>query len=84
MSLEKTLLDAGAECVAGNLVLKHKVMGSYTDGAFVASEDGLEFAETAPVAAKPVATGKGKQSKAAKPADESNTDQHDLDDMLGE
>ena len=83
MSLEKTLLDAGAECVAGNLVLKHKVMGSYTDGAFVASEDGLEFAETAPVA-KAVVTGKGKQAKNARHADDSNTDQHDLEDMLGD
>ena len=86
MSLEKTLIAAGADCVAGRLILKHKVMGSYVDGAFVASEDGLEFAETAP-AVKPIVVAvvaKGKHAKAAKHADESNADQHDLEDMLGE
>ena len=84
MSLEKTLIAAGAHCVAGHLILNHKVLGSYIDGAFVASEHGLEFAETLPVAAKPVAPAKGKHSKAAKHADESNGDLHDLEDMLGD
>ena len=84
MSLEKTLIAAGAHCVAGHLILERKVMGSYTDGAFVASEDGLEFAETMPAATKPAAHAKGKQAKAAKHADESNGDQHDLEDMLND
>ena len=87
MSLEKTLIAAGADCVAGHLILDRKVMGSYVDGAFVASEDGLDFVEPEAKAAKPAApvlTFKGKQSKAAKHADDSNADQHDLEDMLGE
>ena len=86
MSLEKTLKAAGADCVAGHLVLNHKVMGSYIDGAFVATEHGLEFAEPTPVAKPVVAVvaGKGKHAKATKHADESSDDQHDLDDMLGE
>ena len=84
MSLEKTIIAAGADCVAGNLILNHKVLGSYIDGAFVASEHGLEFAETVPAATKPAAPAKGKQAKTAKHADESNGDQHDLEDMLND
>ena len=84
MSLEKTLIAAGADCVAGNLVLKNKVMGSYTDGAFVPSEDGLAFVEDVPVAKPVLVAVKGKHAKGTKHADESNADQLDLEDMLGE
>lgn len=83
MSLEKTILAAGAECVAGHLVLKHKVLGSYIEGAFVPSAHGLEFVAVEPEPVAPAPAVKSKPAKAVKPADES-ADLTELEDMLGE
>lgn len=82
MGLEKTLLDAGAHCVAGLLVLNHKVMGSYMLGVFVASEHGLAFAAPVPVPAVKAAT--SKPAKAAKAVADVSENLHELEDMLGE
>ena len=78
--LEKSLVDAGAECVAGDLILNRVVMGRYRGGQFYPTDEGLMHtelpAQASPVAKEKVAglphapKGKGKgKGKADKPAD---------------
>lgn len=38
---EKKLIDLGAECVTGDLILNQKTVGRYRHGSFLISDDGL-------------------------------------------
>lgn len=43
MTNEQKLLALGAECVGGDLILHHKVLGRYRNGDFFITEDGLKM-----------------------------------------
>lgn len=45
MSIEQTLVAAGAKCVAGDLILKHDTLGHYRNGEFQPSLSGLALFE---------------------------------------
>lgn len=53
MSNLDRLLERGAQAVGGDLILRHKVMGSFRNGDFYCSEDGLLELEVEEVVAKP-------------------------------
>lgn len=38
---EQKLIDLGAECVTGDLILNQKTVGRYRHGSFLISDDGL-------------------------------------------
>ena len=40
---EKKLIDLGAECVCGDLILGHKTVGEYRDGSFRLTDDGRKL-----------------------------------------
>ena len=42
MTNEKQLIARGADCVAGHLILRRKSMGTYLNGDFIISSDGLD------------------------------------------
>lgn len=44
-SVEQFLRDAGAQCVAGDLILDRKIVGQYRGGAFVATLEGIAIVE---------------------------------------
>jgi hypothetical protein len=41
LNVEQILVGAGAQCVGGDLILGHKVVGNYRDGMFSATLDGM-------------------------------------------
>lgn len=45
MSIEQKLIDQGASCVAGQLLMKHTVLGNFRNGVFIPTDDGLRMAE---------------------------------------
>jgi hypothetical protein len=45
LSIEKTLVELGGRCVAGDLILNHQVLGSYRNGQFEASLAGIAMVE---------------------------------------
>jgi hypothetical protein len=47
LSIEKTLVELGGRCVAGDLILNHQVLGSYRNGEFQASLAGIAMVEDA-------------------------------------
>lgn len=40
---EKKLIDLGAECVCGDLILDQKTVGEYRDGSFRMTDDGRKL-----------------------------------------
>lgn len=47
MSIEQTLIDMGADCVCGDLILNRRVVGQYRHGLFEATLDGVAMLEQA-------------------------------------
>lgn len=95
MSNDKKLIERGAQSVAGNLLLRNKIVGLYNNGDFSITEDGLSELEVVDVEAKPVkpaAPPKAPKAPSKKAAvDEAlpaHSDELDadtsLDDLLGE
>ena len=73
---EKVLIERGAECVAGDLILNRRVVGQYRHGQFILTPDGadevnnvVEVRATSAAADAPKAPKSSKAAKAAKGAD---------------
>lgn len=49
MATEKELIAAGADCVCGDLVLNHVVVGRYRDGSFYPTDEGMSMQVAAPM-----------------------------------
>jgi len=85
MSNADKLIAAGAQCVGGDLIWKHKVMGSFRNGDFQITEDGkavldMDITDVEVKEPKKPAAKKAKVVDAVetgKPADE-----FDLDSLL--
>ena len=65
---EKTLIERGAECVAGDLILNRKVVGRYRNGQFILTPEGVEEIENVVVAGAPAAAAAPAQTRAARGA----------------
>lgn len=83
MTNEEQLIERGAVCVAGHLILRRKSMGGYLNGAFIIGADGLEELEVEEVEVREVKqVVKPKKASAKAPADPMAADE--LADLLGE
>ncbi len=81
---EKMLIERGAECVSGDLILGRQVVGKYRDGQFIMTPEGMELvtlgaaekpqAVPAEPAAKPGRSPKARAAKPAEPAPEPAVD----------
>lgn len=80
---EKKLIEMGAECVCGDLILQRKTVGLYRDGAFLMTDDGRKLLDNIveneavmaalpsaeePAAATTTTKAKGKAKAKAEPA----------------
>lgn len=79
MSIEQKLLDQGAQCVGGQLIFKHKVLGDFKNGIFNPTNDGLAMAEIDDVVVKSETPKKAAKAKKVEPVDDVS-----LDDLLAE
>lgn len=89
MSIEQKLIDQGAQCVAGQLLMKHTVLGNFRNGVFIPTEDGLKAAEIDDVVIKSETPAKPKTPRKAKVVEQadgtpiaSDVDLDDLDSLL--
>lgn len=83
MTNEETLIDRGAICVAGHLILRNKSMGAYLNGAFIIGADGLDELEVEEVEVREIKI-KPKAKKAGSGVPASDTAADELADLLGE
>lgn len=67
---DKELIARGAECVCGDLILGHKVVGHYRNGQFVITPEGADeltnVVEVKATEVKPAKTAATKPAKSAK------------------
>lgn len=80
MTNEETLLDRGAVCVAGHLILRNKSMGAYLNGNFIIGADGLDELEVEEVEVREVKV----RPKAKKQGLTAPSASDELADLLGE
>lgn len=65
MSNLERLLERGAQCVGGDLVLRHKTVGRFRNGDFFVTEDGMAELDVLEVAAVEVKEPKKPRAKKA-------------------
>ena len=81
MTNEETLLDRGAVCVAGHLILRNKSMGAYLNGDFIIGADGMDELEVEEVEVREVKI-KSKAKKAGSGVPSADTVSDELADLL--
>ena len=81
MTNEEILIDRGAVCVAGHLVLRNKSMGTYVNGTFIVGADGLDELDVEEVEVREVRI-KPKAKKAGSGVPSTNTAADELADLL--
>ena len=82
MTNEEILIDRGAVCVAGQLVLRNKSMGLYLNGTFIIGADGMDELEVEEVEVREIKI-KPKAKKAGSGVPSTDTVSDELVDLLG-
>ena len=70
---ERKLIEAGAECVCGDLILDRQTVGRYRNGQFILTDEGalklLTMAEPAAAPEAAAAPARGRKKKADEPVE---------------